>query len=226
MRRLIRWSPLGFLLTSTAAAAQDAPTQGAPAEGPPVPMEEAPAPRTFGAELSGGYGAGALLGTWPTPGVGGFVWIEAGLFPSAAPGPRVGAALWTEIGLYPLQSASETYNEGTTAVPFRPQAYGLSVAMRGDPSTRWSGMFDLGFGRLDLSNYYCAPPSTSASDDCGPTTVPLFDLRAGVRRSLGPIYVEGAVRGDWGASRNPEAYGLTDWWKVAGEIGVGVRVKK
>lgn len=172
-------------------------------------------PPDFGMDLTAGYAIGALLGEWPEPEPAGAAWINAGLYPvpSTVGGPRLGAAMWAEMSLPPKQSATETHDDVPTTFPFTTTHYGLAVSMRYDPAAPWSGAVDFGFGRLDLEEYYG-----------GPMAIPTFSVRAGVRRRVGPLFVEGAGRVAWGAARDP-AEVLTDWWLVNGQLGLGLHVR-
>jgi hypothetical protein len=164
----------------------------------------------YGADVSVGYGAGALLGSWPDAGPHGFAMARYDAFtvPRTEPGPRLGASLWGARTVWPLQTATE--ESGT--FPFSMGSFGVLAALRFDPDVPWGGLFAFGFGRADLDDYYD-----------GPQALPLLTFEAGARRRSGDrAFIDGIVRASWSTARSPTAPVLHEWWLVEGAVELGV----
>jgi hypothetical protein len=174
-------------------------------------------PGGFGADVTVGYGAGTVIGTWPQPGAHGAAEIGVGLYPvpRTASGPRVGGLFWARVSAWPLQDKAEDCDEvsNCAAVPFRFLQFGLDLSFRSDPAVLWGGTFDFGFSRLDVEDWYG-----------GPLAVPMFSVRPGIRHPIGPLYLEGALRAGVGAQRD-QLGASTEWWVVSAEVGVGVHAR-
>lgn len=181
------------------------------AEDPSRPTPE------FGADLTVAYSAGIFVAPWPEPGVHGALLASLGLYPLAAHqhGVRVGGNFWARLAALPLPTRDEGCDDASVcvAVPFRFLQFGLDLSFRSDPMAPWGGMLDVGFGRLDVEDYYD-----------GPLAIPMFSLRPGLRRSLGRFYVETGLRGAVGTQRNVDS-GVDEWWVVGLDLGVGVHAR-
>lgn len=206
-------------LLGAALAAEPAPAAptGAPSAVPdapplPPPPEAPPAPAfTGGIELAGGYAVGALLGDWPEPGASGGAWVGLGLYPQgrATPGPRVGAELWARLPLPPTQQAVVD-NE---AVDVSPTLFGLDVGIRSPAAGRWSGVGQLGFGRMDLPDYFGVTMA-----------VPVFSLRAAVERRVGPVALTLGARTGFAEVAGLDG-ALDDLYWLDGQLGIAVPVR-
>lgn len=201
------WIALSALSPASAAV------PGARAEEPLPPAPEVPAPPdpytpevapSFGSDVAVGYAVGALLGSWPEPGPWGSVLAryEAFLVPASASGPRLGLSLWGSATAWPMQRFSE--EEGARAGSFRATAYGAMTVVRGDPALRVGPAAGLGFGRIDLSDYYE-----------GPLAIPVLNFEGGARiRVRDPVFFDVLARAHWGTTRSPTADSLHEWWAV------------
>ncbi|MES2641415.1 MAG: hypothetical protein V4850_18125 [Myxococcota bacterium] len=191
---------------SGAASADDGPSKrtGAP--------EDAAPPPAFGTDVTVGVGAGALLGAWPDAGLHGTLGGRVDLFMVSrdTPGPRLGASLWGRTAVWPLQTAT---SDDSVTTPFGLTQYGAGVVMRFDPTTRFTGTFGFGFGRTDLDGY-----------QGGVWAIPTFTVEAGVRQSLGILYIDYGAQGGWGSARGPST-DWEDWWTVGAGIGVGLHAR-
>lgn len=197
-----------------AAGADPAAAPATVPDAPPLPPPpEAPPPPAFtgGIELSGGYALGSLLGDWPEAGVSGGAWVGLGLYPQgrAAPGPRLGAELWARLPLPPTQQALAS----DVVSDISPTLFGLDVGIRGPAAGRWSGVGQLGFGRMDLPDYFGVTMA-----------VPVFSLRAAVERKLGPVALTAGVRTGFGAVAGLDG-ALDDLYWIDGQLGVAVPVR-
>ena len=190
---------------AAAATVPDAPPLPPPPEAPPPPAF------TGGIELAGGYALGSLVGEWPEAGATGGAWVGLGLYPQgrAAPGPRVGAELWARLPLPPTQQAVE----GEVITEVSPTLFGLDVGVRSPAAGRWSGVGQLGFGRMDLPSYLGVTMA-----------VPVFSLRAAVERKLGPVALTAGVRTGFGAVAGLDG-ALDDLYWFDGQLGVAVPVR-
>ena len=181
-------------------------------------------PDAYGADLSAGLSAGALLGEWPVPGpAGGFtVRYDAFIQSREDPGPRVGISLFGGSSLWPTQDAAEVQADGEIlTLPIRYTHWGVLGVIRYDPAAPWGGSFGLGFSRLDLDDYYG-----------GPLGLPVLLIEGGARRRLGPdgpLFLDLMIRGGWGSARGAP-YGdrpddWTDWWLPQGVLALGVHLR-
>jgi len=177
----------------------------------------------FGTDLSAGIAAGALLGGWPVAGVHTAWQVRFDAFPEArdAPGVRVGACLFAEGSALLLQDAEEATEDSVDRFPFSYLHWGMLVAIRPDPQAPWGGLASLGFGRLDLDDFWGASYA-----------VPMATLEAGARRRPGrassPAFLDLALRGSWGSARGPgTAPGapLDDWWLIQASVTAGVHAR-
>lgn len=166
------------------------------------------------ADAAVGYGAGALLGTWPVPGVSGYVIGRIDLYPGfEAAGWRVGASVWGRRSVLPQPQAIEV--EGDPAFGFDYLEYGVDVAIATANEGPWRGSGRFGMSRMDLDDWYD-----------GVLSVPMFGVQGGVRRQLGPAFLELSLRGEWGSQRQAEigddgyAQG-EDWWSVGAALSIG-----
>jgi len=176
-------------------------------------LADAPA---FGSDLGVGYSLGVLAGEWPEPGPSGGVTVGLGLYPVThdTPGPRVGGRLWADVGAWPRQQAIEPCDTEPCA-PFRfgRALFGLDLSFRSDPARTWGGGLDLGFSRMDIDSWYG-----------GPLVVPMFGVRPGLRRAVGPGWVDLGVRAAWGTSRAADG-GLDEWWWTAADLQLGLHLR-
>jgi len=174
---------------------------------------ETPALPAFGADASVGYTVASLLGSWPEPGVHGSVYgrYEAFVVPRTAPGPRLGFSLWGSRSLFPLQNSNE---EGILA-PFDYLHYGLMTVLRSDPATRFGFNGGMGFGRLDLDDYWD-----------GPMALPTLTFEAGLRSHIQErSYVDTNLRAHWSTARSETDAYWHEWWMVQLMIGVGAHLQ-
>lgn len=195
---------LALAIGGTASATEPSKRTGAPDEAAPPPA--------FGTDVTVSVGAGALLGEWPDAGVHGTVGGRVDLFMVGrhSPGPRLGASFWGRSAVWPLQTATPA--EGGAA-PFAMTQYGVGAVMRFDPATRFTGTFGFGFGRTDLDGY-----------EGGVWAIPTFLVEAGLRQSLGAVYLDYGVQGGWGSARGPSK-DWEDWWTVGAGVGVGLHAR-
>lgn len=172
----------------------------------------------FGTDVSVGYAAGALLGSWPDPGVSGSVVAryDAFLVDRSTEGPRLGASLWGSSTVWPLQAATEDDGSDTRTFPFGFTQAGILTVLRYGSSLPASGDFGFGFGRLDLTNYFG-----------GPEVLPTFTLEAGLRqRTSDRAFVDWLIRGHWSTQRSPtDAAVLHEWWMVQLLVMPGLHLK-
>ena len=189
-----------------------------PRDAGPVPDDPPP----FGADVAVGYGAGSLLGSWPDPGLHGFLSARYDAFVTSAEtaGPRLGASLWGSTTLWPVQHATEPAAEGSVEVhDFDIRQYGVTVALRPDPEAPVGFSGGFGFSRLELDDYYG-----------GPQVLPAATFEAGVRQrlpgeSLHP-FLDWQVRAHWATSRSPTAVGvLHEWWMVQFLLSPGLHLR-
>lgn len=193
-----------LLLVSVAHAAEPSNLAGAAEDAAPTPA--------FGTDVAAGVGAGALLGDWPDAGVHGTVGGRVDLFMVGrdTPGPRLGASFWGRTAVWPVQTA--TSEDGVTT-PFGVTQYGVGAVLRFDPATRFTGAFGFGFGRTDLDGY-----------EGGAWAIPTFTIEAGLRQSLGALYVDYGAYGGWGSARGPST-DWEDWWTVGAGVSVGLHAR-
>ena len=192
------------LLLATAQAEDLPPAPAVPTA--PTTVENPP---DFGADVSVGYAAGSLIGNWPQSGFHGTVLAryEAFLVPRSAPGPRLGLGLWGSSTVWPLQSYAEEGDEGSIEYLH----YGLLTVLRYDPAAPVSFTTGLGYGRLDLQEWWG-----------GPNYLPTLTFEAGVRQRLGEVpYLDWTGRVHWATGRDPTGLGFEEWWLVQLAISVG-----
>jgi len=173
-----------------------------------VPTQMADPP-DFGADASLGYAFGSLLGNWPQSGVHGAVLgrYEAFIEPRTAPGPRLGLSLWGSAALWPLQSRVEDGAEDT----FSYLHYGLITALRYDPAAPVSLTTGIGYGRLDLAEWWG-----------GPNHLPTLTFEAGARqRVVEHGFIDWMARVHWATGRDPTGLGFEEWWLAQLAVTVG-----
>ena len=193
---------------------------GATDELPPPPEKPAPAlpepvdPPAFGADVSLGLGPASLLGVWPEPGVHGLVLgrYEAFARDRHASGPRLGLSIWAATTAWPLQQATE--DSGTLDIRYL--HYGLAGVIRHDPAAPLTGTAGLGFGRLDLEDYWG-----------GPLALPTLTFEAGLRQRLDPqTFLDWNLRAHWATARSGEVPTLLEeWWMVGFNLALGRRLR-
>ncbi len=173
----------------------------------------------FGGDFSAGYLAGALLGPWPEPGIHGtaIVRYDAFTVPRSAGGPRLGLSLWGSRTVAPLQSASETADDGSvTIAPFSYWHSGILAGLRHDPAAPVTGIASVGFGRLDLTDYWD-----------GPLALPTLTFEMGLRGSLeekarAPLFIDGLIRAHWATARSGiDEAAFEEWWMVQAGLMIG-----
>ena len=193
-----------WFLCLTALADEFPPAPEVPVA--PTPVES---PSEFGADFSVGYAIGSLVGNWPQTGVHGAVLgrYEAFISPRSAPGPRLGMSLWGSAALWPLQTRTEDGAEDT----FSYLHYGLITALRYDPSAPLSLTAGMGYGRLDLSDWWG-----------GPNYLPTLTFEAGLRQRLADRpYLDWMARVHWATGRDPTGSGYEEWWLAQFAVSIG-----
>jgi hypothetical protein len=167
---------------------------------------------SFGSDASIAYGAGALLGEWPEAGMHGFVLARYDAFAAGRddPGPRIGASIWASRTVAPLQNAHE--DDRTFRFPIT--QYGVMAIIRHDPASPLSFDAGLGFGRLDLEDYWG-----------GPHALPMLTFEAGPRFAAGETaFVDVLARAQW-ATAGDYAGALAEWWEASLQVAVGAHVR-
>ncbi len=188
---------------------------------PPAPERPRPEPATqpddppqFGADASLGYGVGALLGPWPTSGAHGHWMARYDAFTASREqgGPRLGLGIWATGSLWPLQEAVED----DLSVEVRYLHYGVMSVLRHDPAAPFSATTGIGFGRLDMDNYWG-----------GPLALPTLSFEAGLRQSVTPVaFVDWTLRGHWSTARSgAEPTLLEEWWMVGFSVSLGAHLR-
>ncbi|MCB9759260.1 MAG: hypothetical protein H6739_05430 [Alphaproteobacteria bacterium] len=172
----------------------------------------------FGADLSAGIAAGALLGDWPVPGVHGAwtVRYDAFLDDRSSGGPRLGLSVIGTGSAFPKQRRRELDDEGQSdEAPFTFLEYGVLAILQTEPEDPWGATFGLGLTRLDLSDYYG-----------GRHAVPVFNLEAALRQRLGEtwLYVDYGLRTGWGSAGGPDG-DWEDWWTLRAQISLGFHLR-
>lgn len=178
------------------------------AQDDPGPIEPA-----YGMDVALGVQPGAILGAWPDAGVHGTAGARVDVFPVPATtaGPRVGASVWARSSVWPHQTHTPAGGEPET---FRFLHYGLSAAIRHDPTVPWTGTFSFGFSRLDLEGW-----------EGGFHTVPVFVVDAGVRRRLGDAaFLDWTASGGWGSARGVDG-AAEEWWTVGLGVALGIHAR-
>jgi hypothetical protein len=169
----------------------------------------------YGADVSIGYLGGSLLGPWPETGVHGTVIARYDAFRLSAQdrGPRIGASLWGSTTAWPLQHAIE--GEEITE-DFTYTHAGIMAVVRHDPEASLSGIFGLGFSRLDLVDYWG-----------GPQALPMLSFEAGVRHPLSSrAVVDLLTRAHWSTARSGiDSTALEEWWMVQIGLSLGWRMR-
>ena len=206
-----------LLLSLAALAAEDSGSLDlppAPERTRPVPVSQPEDPPDFGADFSVGFGGGALLGPWPTAGVHGLVLgrYDAFIQSRAVPGPRLGLGIWASGTAWPLQQA----DEDGTLVDIKYLHYGVMSVLRFDPSAPLAGAMGLGFGRLDLNDYWG-----------GPLALPTLSFELGLRQALsGPAFLDWMLRAHWGTARSGVESDLwEEWWMVGFSLSAGAHLR-
>jgi len=162
---------------------------------------------SFGADVSIGIMPGALLGDWPVAGVHGQIMgrYDAFVVDRNTPGPRLGLSLWGSGAVGPLQEADELgeYHE------IEMTHMGVLGVLRHDPSVPISANAGLGFGRLELGDFWGAP-----------LVLAPLTFEAGVRQRVGKHgFLDWLIRANWATSRSITAETeLDEWWLI--QLGI------
>jgi hypothetical protein len=201
------------LLFAAALAAEGEPLPPAPA--PPAPRSDrsqAPAPENpppFGADVSVGYHAGTVGGPWPQSGVHGTVTAryDAFVVSRRAMGPRLGLSLWGAKTVWPLQQGLDATDQNTVDLHY--VHTGILAILRHDPAAPVGLDAGLGFGRLDVEDYYR-----------GPQVLPVLTFEAGPRfRASERMFVDALVRAHWATARSgADPTAMEEWWMV--DLGI------
>jgi len=168
---------------------------------------------SFGGDVAVGVAGGALLNDWVERGRHGAVFgrYDAFLVDRTAAGPRLGLSLWGAATAWPLPERSEAGVVST----FRYTQYGLMSVLRADPELPVGYLGGIGFGRLDLSDWYG-----------GPNYLPTATIEAGARTRLGERpFVDTLVRAHWAQARDATGLGFEEWWMIQLAVTVGFHVE-
>ena len=179
-----------------------------------------PVTPSFGADVSAGVIAGSHFGEWPLPGLhtGWNARYDGFIQDRQTGGPRVGISVFGGGSLGLLQDREEILDEAgnTEIAPFEFLHYGVLGVIRYDPAAPWSGLFGLGFSRLELEDWYD-----------GVQVIPSFVLEGGARHRLGPdgpLFVDIQLRTGWASARGVER-DWTDWWSLQSIVSLGVHAR-
>ena len=208
------------LLFSVALAAPDTPLPPPPPPEEPRPGRDvAPTPDdppAFGNDVSVGYHVGRLSGPWMQGGVSGVLSGRYDAFARArgAAGARLGLSIWGATTLGPVQAGLDEGAAETSQADF--VQTGIMGIIRQDPSAPIGFDAGLGFGRLDLRDYYG-----------GPLILPTLSFEAGVRVAAGErAYADVLARAHWATARSgalPSA--LEEWWMVGLGVELGAHLR-
>lgn len=174
--------------------------------------DDPPPPPAFGADASVGVAGGLLYNDWVTLPRHGSVWAryDAFLIDRTQPGPRLGLSVWGGAALWPLPERTE---DGLTD-SFSYTQYGLMTVFRSDPALAQGGLAGIGFGRLDLPDWYG-----------GPNYLPVATIEAGMRQRLGDRpFLDVLARAHWAQARDSSGLGFEEWWMVQLSLSVGAHI--
>lgn len=172
----------------------------------------------FGADVSVGYGYGAISG----PDLGdrthgaAIFRLDSFVNDRTHEGPRLGLGLWGQMTLKPapsLKTVGELGAESQEELSFN--HVGLSAVLRHDPQAPVSGTFGVGFGRLEMT--------TGPSE---PMALPAFTVEGGARTKLRDhVFLDLMARAHWATRHDPVTGQQIDWWfvELAALIGSHVR---
>lgn len=208
------------LLLSVALAAPDAPLPPAPPPEPPHSGRDvAPSPDdppAFGTDVAIGYHLGSLSGPWMQGGVSGVVSGRYDAFARSrrAAGSRLGLSIWGTTTVGPTQLGRDEGAPSTSEASFIQT--GIMGIIRQDPAAPVGLDAGLGFGRLDLKEYYG-----------GPQILPTLSFEAGARFAAGErAYADVLARAHWATARSgalPSA--LEEWWMVGLGLELGTHLR-
>ena len=168
---------------------------------------------SFGGDASVGIAAGYLINDWVTEPLHGTVLAryDAFIVDRSTPGPRLGMSLWGAATAWPQPGRTE---DGEDA-PFSYTQYGLMTVLRADPELPIGYAGGIGFGRLDLAEWYGAPHY-----------LPTVTLEGGLRQRLGDRpYADYLLRAHWAQARDSSGEGFEEWWQVQLAISIGLHVE-
>lgn len=175
--------------------------------------DDPPPPPGFGGDVAVGVAGGMLFNDWVTTPRHGAVWAryDAFLVDRTQPGPRLGLSVWGGATLWPLPERTEE----DVADAFRYTQYGLMTVFRSDPEHPQGGIAGIGFGRLDLPDWFA-----------GPNYLPTATIEAGMRQRLGERpFLDVLARGHWAQARDISGLGFEEWWMVQLSVSVGFHVE-
>lgn len=213
-----------FLAAALAAGSDLPPAPERPV--PEVDRDEAPVPDAmpaFGTDVAMGLLGGSFFGPWPEPGPHGVVLVRYDAFavPRAASGPRLGASFWGATTAWPLPEAAELTasalgDEVERVFSFRYVQYGVMAVIRYDPAADLGADAGIGFGRLDLADYWD-----------GPLALPMLTFEAGVRQRLRDrAFADWLLRASWATERSGSVAGAEEeWWLVQAGLALGAHVR-
>jgi len=200
-----------WMLLVSLASADPLPPPAMPRPGEARPAQPEAG---FGADVSLGYSLGTIAAEWIETGTQGSAMFRYDAFTRnrGMTGPRLGMSLWGSMTVGPTPVATETQSDGTVNRVDAPMSHaGVLAVLRHDPEAPISGTFGVGFGRLEIDNYFG-----------GPLVLPAFTLEAGGRhRAPRHSFVDWMVRTHWATSRALAGDTLEEWWfvELAGLVG-------
>ena len=119
-------------------------------------------------------------------------------------------SIWGSRAIFPLQEREENGAQSS----FDYLHYGIMTVMRDDPSAAFGFNGGLGFGRLDVEDYWG-----------GPLTLPTLTFEAGLRTSVQErTFVDTNLRAHWSTARSETDVYWHEWWMVQLMIGVGAHI--
>lgn len=208
------------LLLSGALAAADAPLPAPPPPSDPPPGRNVvPAPDdppAFGNDVAFGYHIGRLSGPWMQGGLTGVITGRYDAFARgrASAGSRLGLSIWGATTIGPSQQGQDDGAAQPSAADF--VQTGIMGIIRQDPASPVGIDAGIGFGRLDLMDYYG-----------GPVVLPTLSFEAGARIAAGErAYADVLTRAHWATARSgalPSA--LEEWWMVGLGVELGAHLR-
>jgi hypothetical protein len=168
---------------------------------------------SFGGDASVGIVGGLLLNDWVSRPAHGLVLGRYDAFISSReqPGPRLGLSVWGSTTVWPLPERTEEDIQSS----FSYTQYGLMTVLRADPELPVGWVGGLGFGRLDLPDWYA-----------GPNYLPTATLEAGLRQRLGDRpFIDYLLRAHWAQARDASNLGFEEWWMVQLAVTLGVHIE-
>jgi hypothetical protein len=210
---------IALLLTAALAAPAPPlpPPPPAPSPGPGRDVAPEPDdPPAFGNDVAIGYHIGRLSGPWMQ---GGFSGVVTGRYDAfarsrSAAGARLGLSLWGATTVGPTQQGLD---EGATEPSSAAFTHaGIMGIVRQDPATPVGVDAGLGFGRLDLQDYYG-----------GPLVLPTLSFEAGARFAAGErAYADVLARAHWATARSGAlGSALEEWWMVGLGVELGAHLR-